>query len=194
LAVIIRNLPLSRIKSQISSIFLADFILDDMFPQLQLRYTCVRELTGDPVKRHHYLLYLLKPISYRTVNIIFNATLICIQTLLNYKSEGSTKMTVTTINLILATVILILGVWAYFKRRSDVALYKTRSSGTSADDKAIAIPDVALYIGIAFGLYAVSHALTLAGLAARLQTLIIIIRIIGYLLVIVAPTRILLKK
>jgi len=103
-------------------------------------------------------------------------------------------MTVTTINLILATVILILGVWAYFKRRSDVALYKTRSSGTSADDKAIAIPDVALYIGIAFGLYAVSHALTLAGLAARLQTLIIIIRIIGYLLVIVAPTRILLKK
>ena len=103
-------------------------------------------------------------------------------------------MTVTIINLILATVILILGIWAYVKRRSDVALYKTRSSEASAADKAIAIPDVALYIGIAFGLYAVSHALTLAGLATRLQTLIIIIRTIGYLLVIVAPYRILLRK
>ena len=103
-------------------------------------------------------------------------------------------MTVTIINLILATVILILGIWAYVKRRSDVALYKTRSGKASVADKAIAIPDVALYIGIAFGLYAVSHALTLAGLATRLQTLIIIIRTIGYLLVIVAPCRILLRK
>jgi hypothetical protein len=94
-------------------------------------------------------------------------------------------MVVTIINLVLTTVILILGIWAFFKRKSDIAL---RSS------KAIAIPDVALYIGIAFGLFAVSHALTLAGLAASLQTLIIIIRTIGYLLVIVALCRILMKK
>jgi hypothetical protein len=94
-------------------------------------------------------------------------------------------MLVTVINLILTTVILILGVWAFFKRRSDIA------QGTS---KAIAIPEVSLYIGIAFGLFAVSHALTLAGLAESLQTIIIIIRVIGYLLVMVAPCRVLLKK
>jgi hypothetical protein len=92
---------------------------------------------------------------------------------------------VTIVNLVLTTVILILGIWAFFKRRADIA------SGTG---KAIAIPEVSLYIGIAFGLFAVSHALTLAGLAANLQTIIIIIRVIGYLLVMVAPCRILMKK
>jgi hypothetical protein len=94
-------------------------------------------------------------------------------------------MLVTIINLILTTVILILGIWAFFKRRSDIA------QGSS---KAIAIPEVSLYIGIAFGLFAVSHALTVAGLAASLQTFIIIIRVIGYLLVMVAPVRVLMKK
>jgi hypothetical protein len=94
-------------------------------------------------------------------------------------------MLVTVINLILTTVILILGIWAFFKRRSDIA------QGSS---KAIAIPEVSLYLGIAFGLFAVSHALTLAGLAASLQTIIIVIRVIGYLLVMVAPVRVLMKK
>jgi hypothetical protein len=94
-------------------------------------------------------------------------------------------MAVTVVNLVLTTVILILGIWAFFKRKSDIA------HGSS---KAIAIPDVALYIGIAFGLFAVSHALTLAGLAASLQIFIIVIRIVGYLLVIVALCRILMKK
>jgi hypothetical protein len=94
-------------------------------------------------------------------------------------------MLVTIINLILTTVILILGIWAFFKRRSDIA------QGTS---KAIAIPEVSLYIGIAFGLFAISHALTLAGLAASLQAIIIVIRVIGYLLVMVAPVRVLMKK
>jgi hypothetical protein len=94
-------------------------------------------------------------------------------------------MTVTVINLILTTIILILGIWAFFKRRSDIA------QGSS---KAIAIPEVSLYIGIAFGLFAVSHALTLAGLAASLQAVIIVIRVIAYLLVMVAPCRILVRK
>jgi hypothetical protein len=93
-------------------------------------------------------------------------------------------MLVTIINLILTTVILILGIWAFFKRKSDIA------AGSS---KAIAIPEVSLYIGIAFGLFAVSHALTLAGLAASLQTVIIVVRVIAYLLVMVAPCRVLLK-
>jgi len=81
-------------------------------------------------------------------------------------------MAVTVINLVLTTVILILGIWAFVKRKSDVALY----------------------IGIAFGLFAVSHALTLAGLAASLETFLIVVRTIGYLLVIIAMCRILMKK
>ncbi len=94
-------------------------------------------------------------------------------------------VTVTIINLILTTVILILGILAFLKRRSDIA---------QKGSKAIAIPEVSLYIGIAFGLFAVSHALTLAGLATSLQAFIIVIRVIGYLLVMVAPCRILMKK
>jgi len=81
-------------------------------------------------------------------------------------------MAVTIINLVLTTVILALGIWAFVKRKSDVALY----------------------IGIGFGLFAISHALTLAGLAASLDTFVIVIRIIGYLLVIFALCRILMKK
>ena len=97
----------------------------------------------------------------------------------------NTTILITLINLILTTAILILGIFAYLKRKSDIA------SGTS---KAIAIPAVALYIGIGFGLFAVSHALTLAGLAKSLEAFIISIRIIGYLLVIAALCRILIKR
>ena len=69
-------------------------------------------------------------------------------------------MVVTSINLVLTTVILALGIWAFVKRKSDVALY----------------------IGIGFGLFAISHALTLSGLAAGLAAFVIVIRVIGYLL------------
>ena len=81
-------------------------------------------------------------------------------------------MVETSINLVLCIVILALGIWAFIKKKWDVPLY----------------------IGIAFGLFAISHALTLAGLAASLDAFIIVIRIIGYLLVIVALCRILMKK
>lgn len=104
-------------------------------------------------------------------------------------------MTVTIINLILTTAILILGIWAYFKRKHDVALYRLKSSEASGPVKVpTGIPGVSLYIGIAFGLFAVSHALTLAGLAKSLEAFIIIIRTIGYLLVMVAPVRVLMGK
>jgi len=103
-------------------------------------------------------------------------------------------MTVTTINLILTSIITVLSIWAFMKRRSDVALYKHGGSEASASVKAIAIPQVSLYIGIAFGLFAVSHALTRAGLGDSLESFIITIRIIGYLLVMVAPLRILMRK
>jgi len=105
-----------------------------------------------------------------------------------------TTVTITTINLILTTIILILGISAFVKRKHDLALYKLGSGEGSAPARAIAIPEVSLYIGIAFGLFAVSHALTLAGLAKSLETFVITIRIIGYLLVMVAPCRILMKK
>lgn len=81
-------------------------------------------------------------------------------------------MAITVINLVLTIVILILGIWAYVKRKSEVALY----------------------IGIAFGLFAVSHALTLAGLAASLDAFLITIRVVAYLLVVFALCRILMKK
>jgi hypothetical protein len=81
-------------------------------------------------------------------------------------------MVETSINLVLCIVILALGIWAFIKKKWDVPLY----------------------IGIAFGLFGVSHTLTLMGLAASLDAFIIVIRIIGYLLVIVALCRILMKK
>ncbi len=79
---------------------------------------------------------------------------------------------VTAINLVLCIIILALGIWAYVKKKSDVALY----------------------IGIAFGLFGISHLLTLLGLAAGLTVFLIIVRLIAYLLVVFALYRILAKK
>ncbi len=101
---------------------------------------------------------------------------------------------VTLVNLILAAIITVLGIWAFFKRRSDIALSRPKNSPSSTLGKAAAIPSVSLFIGLAFGLFAVSHALTLAGLAKDLEAFIISIRTLGYLLVIVAPARVLLKR
>jgi hypothetical protein len=79
---------------------------------------------------------------------------------------------VTTTNLVLCIVILTLGIWAYVKKKNDMPLY----------------------IGIAFGLFAVSHLVTLLGLAAGLTVFLIIIRLTAYLLVVAALCRILAKK
>ena len=81
-------------------------------------------------------------------------------------------MTITLVNLILCVVILALGIWAYCKKKSDVPLY----------------------IGIAFGIFAVSHLITIIGLAAALNIFLIVIRLIAYLLVIFALYRIVVKK
>jgi hypothetical protein len=81
-------------------------------------------------------------------------------------------MAITVVNLVLCVVILALGVWAYNKKKDEVPLY----------------------IGIAFGLFAVSHLLTLLGLAASLNILLIIVRLIAYLLVVFTLYRILAKK
>jgi uncharacterized membrane protein (UPF0136 family) len=79
---------------------------------------------------------------------------------------------VTTTNLVLCILILALGIWAYVKKKNDVPLY----------------------IGIAFGLFAVSHLVTLLRLAAGLTVFLIIIRLTAYLLVAAALCRILAKN
>ena len=79
---------------------------------------------------------------------------------------------VTTINFILCVIILVLGIWLYAKKKYDVPLY----------------------IGVAFGLFGVSHLLTILGLAASVVTFLIVVRLIAYLLVIFALYRIMAKK
>ena len=81
-------------------------------------------------------------------------------------------MEITLVNLILCVIILAMGIWAYVKKKGDVPLY----------------------IGIAFGLFAVSHIITLIGIAAALNVFLIVIRLISYLLVIFAIYRIIAKK
>ena len=81
-------------------------------------------------------------------------------------------MEITLANLILCVIILAMGIWAYAKKKGDVPLY----------------------IGIAFGLFAVSHLITLISIAAALNIFLIIIRLIAYLLVIFALYRIVAKK
>lgn len=80
-------------------------------------------------------------------------------------------MTITVVNLLLTLAILIFGIWVYAKKKSDVALY----------------------IGIAFGLFALTHLFTLANPAAMLNVLIIILRLAAYGLVLFALYRILSK-
>lgn len=66
-----------------------------------------------------------------------------------------------TVNLVLCIVILVLGCLGYKKSR----------------DKWL------LYIGIAFGLFGISHLTTLLGLRETLSVFLIIIRTVAYLLV-----------
>jgi uncharacterized membrane protein (UPF0136 family) len=65
-------------------------------------------------------------------------------------------------NLILCIIILGMGIWEYIRTRSRVELS----------------------VGVAFGLFGVSHLLTLLGLSAGLTVPLIIIRTLAYLLVI----------
>jgi hypothetical protein len=76
-------------------------------------------------------------------------------------------MSVTITNLVMTVILLLLGIWAYAK---------TKSVG-------------ALLIGLAFGILAISHLLTLLDLATSLSTLLLIIRITGYLVAVAAVIR-----
>lgn len=77
-----------------------------------------------------------------------------------------------TTNLILCIIILALGIWIYVKNKVDWPLY----------------------IGIAFGLFGVSHLITILGMAAGLNAFLIIIRLIAYLLVVYTLVMALVKK
>ncbi len=68
---------------------------------------------------------------------------------------------VSAVNLTLCVVILILGVVGYRRSRS-------------------AVP---LYIGIAFGLFGLSHLATLLGLKNTLEVALVVVRTAAYLLV-----------
>jgi len=69
--------------------------------------------------------------------------------------------TLTFINLILCIAILVFGIISWQRQKSQVALY----------------------VGIAFGLFGLTHLASLLGLATALNVLVIIIRLAAYLLV-----------
>jgi hypothetical protein len=75
-------------------------------------------------------------------------------------------------NLILSLIVLILGIWAYMA-------VKSRS---------------ALYVGIAFGAFALTHLFTVLGLAVALAVFILILRIIAYVIVMYAIYILIAKK
>jgi hypothetical protein len=72
----------------------------------------------------------------------------------------------TLLNLVFAVIILILGILVFRKKKMVLALY----------------------VAIAFGLFAISHLATLLG-AASTEISIIVIRALGYLVVIYAMVR-----
>jgi len=75
-------------------------------------------------------------------------------------------------NLAFCLVILALGIWGFIKRSSTPALY----------------------MGIAFGFYAVSHVLSLTGLIESLNVVGVVTRFIGYALSVYVIYLIIFKK
>jgi uncharacterized membrane protein (UPF0136 family) len=84
-----------------------------------------------------------------------------------HNEEEADTMSITLVNLILAAVVLILGLWAYARKQSKAGLL----------------------VGTAFGLFAIAHLLTLVGMAATLNNLLIAIRVLGYVAAMVAVYR-----
>ena len=69
--------------------------------------------------------------------------------------------TLTFVNLILCIVILVFGIISYQRTKSRVTLY----------------------VGIAFGLFGLTHLATLLGMNITLNTALIVVRTLAYLLV-----------
>ena len=72
--------------------------------------------------------------------------------------------TTTIVNLALCVVVVALAIVAYTSKKSRIAMY----------------------IGIAFALYGVSHLMTLIGLATSLTDVLLVVRTLGYLVIIFA--------
>ncbi|MBU7046510.1 MAG: hypothetical protein HXS54_15695 [Theionarchaea archaeon] len=68
------------------------------------------------------------------------------------------------VNLLLCIIIVILGYWGY-KRSKDT---------------------MPLYIGVAFGLFGISHLAILLGLRDSLENVLIVVRLLAYLIVVYA--------
>ena len=77
-----------------------------------------------------------------------------------------------TVNLALCIIIFILGCWGYKKQKDTMPLY----------------------IGIAFGLFGISHLVTLFDMASSMTNVLIVIRVLAYLLVIFALSMYVRKK
>lgn len=77
-----------------------------------------------------------------------------------------------TVNLVLCIIILVLGYLGYKK------------SGNK----------MPLYIGIAFGLFGISHLMTLLGLRETLRSVLIIIRTLAYLIVVFTLYKVAFKR
>jgi uncharacterized membrane protein YhfC len=71
---------------------------------------------------------------------------------------------ITTINFVLSFAILLLGIAVYSRRKDNLALY----------------------IGVAFGLFAFSHLANLLGFAEVLTNVLIVVRTVAYLIVVFA--------
>jgi uncharacterized membrane protein (UPF0136 family) len=69
--------------------------------------------------------------------------------------------TMTFVNLVLCIVILVFGIISWQRSKSRVVLY----------------------VGMAFGLFGLSHLTTLLGLSTALNTALIVVRTLAYLLV-----------
>jgi hypothetical protein len=69
---------------------------------------------------------------------------------------------VYTVNLVLCIVIFVFGFWGYRKRKDTMPLY----------------------IGIAFGLFGISHLVTLFDMTTSFTDFLIIIRVLAYLIVV----------
>lgn len=76
------------------------------------------------------------------------------------------------VNLVLCIIILALGCWGYRK----------------TEDR------VPMYVGIAFGLFGVSHLVTLIGLKEALETVLIVIRTLAYLIVVFALYKVIVER
>lgn len=79
---------------------------------------------------------------------------------------------ITAVNLVLSVIILVLGCWGYKKSNDNVPLY----------------------VGIAFGLFGISHLATILGLTQSLVSVLIIIRTLAYLIVIFTVYKIAFKR